>query len=914
MSFNVYPPIGGPASGSSALPMSNTPSSSSNPRESYSYPTSSQNATQMSSASYSNPQGQAWTTSTPASASSSTPSSSYIASSQNAWMNWSANLPVNSTSDPPLATKHNTTTSAASSSTYDANRIISYGFPYMDIPPSAGPSTSNAVGTTYLDQKDKDFESKFLSAAFAAPAINLGTGDRFSQLLEAKMSMMSGMSNAQNTNSEYGSMTAPIPTAQPQQYDYRLQEFPIQAQDTNPVNPYPTSAPMSSANPNMHNANPLPISPTIAKSFQHVLNPPDPHFNSTFITPNRFTAMNMPPPPPPQVVPDQSTSLRPADDTSIASPYVTSTYGNMSRPVDDIASFSAIQTPWLQGMGGFGGPPPPPPQREMPSLSPVTSSNTRINTPYTQYTQQGGSRLLPEYAHRSQPVFDPLAIEKHLSDWSQTQIQPDLVAPLPDPVQYYNRQRSPTSSQGDGSTYIQSSAQSQGQARSNFLPIEYPHPQAQSSSAPPSINPSSPVTHLAPLPASAPTSVRSSKSPINPSAPAPQRQIITGWSSNAAVTPKAAPNESSSRIKANAVAAEENLPPVLKIRVKKSNSIDKGSTASYPAPGLVKKTPNPPKAVSGNLTSAPKGTKFSFSTSINKADLALKSKRKKDNTAQELDEEKEHAPSKPKHNESGVSRKKRKTASKDKEAEPQKTAEPPLASSNEDKAAFRTAPSTKTETQCLKTPIDKTVIACNNCRAKKLKCNGEKPKCFHCHRRGEDTCVYEAILRRRGPGKHNKEKPPKEAKEGKKRKSTASTQENEDHSSNEHDSEDDGDQDDNEEGNKSIRKASSDNGQTQPVYESFGLGGGGEMGRIDSRRLNEDELQNMTYILKKDKDQDNSFKDNSTPKTILQSGTEKGNGNPRQGVLGMGFGHNLNTQNLNLLGSGSRFELSTARD
>lgn len=38
------------------------------------------------------------------------------------------------------------------------------------------------------------------------------------------------------------------------------------------------------------------------------------------------------------------------------------------------------------------------------------------------------------------------------------------------------------------------------------------------------------------------------------------------------------------------------------------------------------------------------------------------------------------------------------------------------------------------------------------------RCNGARPRCHHCARRGEEQCSYDATLRRRGPGKKNKDK------------------------------------------------------------------------------------------------------------------------------------------------------------
>ena len=47
------------------------------------------------------------------------------------------------------------------------------------------------------------------------------------------------------------------------------------------------------------------------------------------------------------------------------------------------------------------------------------------------------------------------------------------------------------------------------------------------------------------------------------------------------------------------------------------------------------------------------------------------------------------------------------------------------------------------------------------------RCDGGKPKCRNCERRGEDACEYDATLRRRGPGKHNKKYKEKARSRGK---------------------------------------------------------------------------------------------------------------------------------------------------
>ncbi|KAJ7600634.1 hypothetical protein C8J56DRAFT_1074026 [Mycena floridula] len=51
----------------------------------------------------------------------------------------------------------------------------------------------------------------------------------------------------------------------------------------------------------------------------------------------------------------------------------------------------------------------------------------------------------------------------------------------------------------------------------------------------------------------------------------------------------------------------------------------------------------------------------------------------------------------------------------------------------------------------------KTLIACDFCRGRKLRCDGKKPKCYNCKGRDEQDCVYQTHARRRGPGKAPKE-------------------------------------------------------------------------------------------------------------------------------------------------------------
>ncbi|OCF59837.1 hypothetical protein L486_02510 [Kwoniella mangroviensis CBS 10435] len=791
-------------------------------------------------------------------------SSAYITNSQNAWMNWSTAPPPPSTE--PIYNASGNTTSYGSAFNYSNSR------------PNIIEKASEHI---YGEPKVKNFDT-----AFAAPAINLGTGDRFSQLLEAKMSMMNGNSGASTpviNVVEAGGSSGPMTEAQYPSYDYPMQQFPAQ-----PQNPYqPVSDPSSSS------LNPSP---------------------NGYLTSNRYSTMIIPPP-----------------STNLSDPF-NADMGVSSNPLETSQTQNQTMTQpgFMPDSDKYYYPPPPPPQGDIPEPSTVTSPrSTLTNFLSHQPNMNHQYQEVPPYINRLPPL-DPLSIEKRLADWSQVHIQPDLVAPLPASVQEYKRRTSPPVV-GDGLRYEQPSTSNTSTDYFQQYPPAFPQSSAQTqiysqgSSARQSFNPSPSVNHLqASLSSSTQTSIPSSTSPsilpdaVDQSQSQPQRTpTVTGWTSSQHL-----PSTSQSVPPPPTAPQEEALPPLLKIRVKDTASalppppenleLEPILEWTSTQPALIPKRPAQPKDVSGSTNH--KGKKFSFKTSVSRADLGMGLGSATKGHSHRKVNEKEVS-----QNKGEISRIVEKHTSKSEEKETKKGSgkRKRKSSIHVEEHEEEDAETKNQSVKVTKPPIEKTFIACNNCRAKKLKCNGEKPKCFHCHRRGEETCVYEAILRRRGPGKHNKEKKPK----SKSKKKSARNAEDDSNSDSESGSTS---EDANETSvlakksksssvSLSKSKSSSSIGadmkeSVESHFESFGLGGGGSIGRIDTRRLKEDEIQNMSYILKPQTDfsKTDGYDDRELPLT-----------NQGQGNLAMGFGAGLNiidggTQHLG--GIGTRFVMSTARE
>ncbi|WWD06017.1 hypothetical protein V865_004102 [Kwoniella europaea PYCC6329] len=840
-----YPPLGQPVSGvstDSTLPNGSTPISDTGHYSSNMfYPTATSQP------------GTNW-------------SSAYVTNSQNAWMNWSTAPPPPSTD--PIYNASGNTTSYGSTSSYPDTR------PDMN---------HKANEHTYGQLEGRNFDT-----AFAAPAINLGTGDRFSQLLEAKMSLMNGNSGAStpvNNSVEAGGSSGPMTEAQYPSYDYPMQQFPAQ-----PQNPYqPVSDPSSSS------LNPSP---------------------NGYLTPSRYSTMIIPPP-----------------SANLSNPF-NADMGVSSNPLETPQTQNEIMTQpqFMPDSNKYYYPPPPPPQGDIPEPSTVTSPrSTLTNFLSHQPVMNHQYQEVPPYINRL-PLLDPLSIEKRLADWSQVHIQPDLVAPLPAAVQEYKRRTSPPVV-GGGPRYEQPSTSNTSTDYFQQYPPPFPQSSAhtqthsEASSAQQSFNPSPSVNHLqASLSSSTQTSIPSSTSPtmipdaVDQSQSQPQRTpTVTGWTSSQHFS-----STSQSIPPPPTAPQEEALPPLLKIRVKDTASalppppenleLEPVLEWTSTQPALIPKRPAQPKDVSGSTVQT--GKKFSFKTSVSRADLGMGLGSATKGHSHRKVNEKEVS-----QNKEEISRIIQEHTSKSEEKETKKGSgkRKRKSSIHVEEQKEEDAESKNQSVRVTKPPIEKTIIACNNCRAKKLKCNGEKPKCFHCHRRGEETCVYEAILRRRGPGKHNKEKKPK----SKSKKTSTRNAEDDSNSDSESGSTS---EDENETSvlakksksnsiSSSKSKSSSSIGadmkeSEESHFESFGLGGGGSIGTIDARRLKEDEIQNMSYILNPQNafNKTNDYDGRELPLT---------NQGQAQGNLAMGFGAGMNiidggTQHLG--GIGSRFVMSTARE
>ncbi|WRT63464.1 uncharacterized protein IL334_000369 [Kwoniella shivajii] len=819
------------------------------------------------------------------------------------WMNWSVAPSTPSTSNvlQPSTTYENT----------NQNQIIPCGYHDLnanankqnvpnEYPLSSTISNSNRTVSAYVEEPgyldhhrhQKDHQKADTHWAGPATKIDLGTGNRFQELLETKMSLMAGGSPITTPSNSHMSTPPSIPPSY--RYDHTA-EYPLPQIPT-----YPNHTPITNYSTS---TSPLPY-PTNPSTSYDV---PQSHGHGQNLTPTGY--------------PGSMISSRGPE--TLSAPIMSSHSGESSRS-NDSAWIPPNKQYHISPSQSLTIAPPP--------LLSNGDISTAVYTPIHTPTAQQQNRI------------DPLDVEKQLSDWSQTQIQPDLVAPLPASIQSWRRQANSPLLLGEGQTYRYPSdpppTQDQSQLPNNVIEANMSRMLSStrssfSSSVPPPPPPPPSISH---------TQSTQTNHRLNHHMPPWESQGFSDKRPHEAIPPPLPwAVDYSSTIPISKPQQQEILPPLLKIRVQ--NTVASSPISSHgQSQAQSQWTSNQPEEVSVNLKSKKDvGKKFSLSTSINKADLLKKDKIKKSKTAKPTIENEKIDNRDHEASDTSKQPEKKKRKIKGKKEESGRKNELAESASAKSSVVDKSAESSTQNTKAQKQAQDKTNIACNHCRAKKLKCNGEKPNCYHCHRRGETTCSYEAVLRRRGPGKNNKEKE-KETEKGKtsRSKNSISTSNSMERGSSENvsasvsrrgnsprggSSGSDDDEDEEDQGEQTQREGDIAVHEPQSesnvrIVESFGLGGGGEHGRINGRRLDETELHQMNYILKQQQNADDKV-------------------NVGGGSLGMGFGNNLGlglaskvnmgtglrgspttitpvTNSSSILtglgGSGSRFELSTARE
>ncbi|KAK8845306.1 hypothetical protein IAR55_006019 [Kwoniella newhampshirensis] len=694
---------------------------------------------------------------------------------------------------------------------------------------------SNGYGGQYQNQQqygaDKKEEEVSLFDTFAGSVVNLETGSRFDQLLEAKMNLM----NQNRGQFEPVSVTAP-----PSQVDFSpLGFFPSTALpvEQSPLYPQPPSSEL--------------LQPSLSVS-------------------NSFTPMSQ-----------------------TQSPALESQQQEQPTGFSYRVPLSSSQSPSWQNV-----------PNQYSAQPPMTHSPS--NVVYTpQYGQQKHQQHTPTPPQqRSTPPMplslDPAAVERRLQDLTQTQIQPDLVAPLPNEISWVlQRHRSSGSSDSDRrSSYGQMPVQSSSQDHSKSAAtsgMTFKTPQSGYSSTPLissglsqtstsiSLQPSQTLPTSSSLPMSSGLStsayisepmyathaVRRSaqSSPLSDQHQPPKPTFLSrkatypplsdnspalGFSgppplSESQSYPSAFPSRplqmpttelpwinplgSTNRIESvrQPPPLPEALPPVLKIRVfnseqAKRNPLALGSSVQLPTPASAIDDPSSAEPTKSSATSVrpTNSKKFSFSTTM----VQPKKARGKGKAKKNLEE----------------------SSSGTKEPQPPSASKSPESKKRKNETA-------ETNEERERRLLDKTTIACNMCRTKKLKCNGDRPRCFHCARRGEEACTYDPVLRRRGKGRKNKKK----GSAGSDRSGSNAGR-----------------------GDSSPSEESGED-ELDERQDRTGCGGRRDLGIRASAKGEEAVIGDMSYLLKKD---------------TAQSG---GMG------MGMGFGGGLG------MGSGSRFELSTER-
>ncbi|WWD22254.1 hypothetical protein CI109_106745 [Kwoniella shandongensis] len=715
-------------------------------------------------------------------------------------------------------------------------------------------------------QANEKEEEESIFDTFGGTVVSLGTGSRFDQLLEAKMNMM----NQSQTRIE--SMSNQLP-ATAYNYMTAVPQPPLAAEHLPPYQP--TGYPPSHMVPVVNGYSSVSQSPSLP-----VQQP------TQSILPNEPPRHQLPP---------------------------------------------AMSSSW----------PPMPAQYPPQPMAFQSPSNGYQSVPYSQPRPPPLTTPSPHQLPPPAPTstyMDPAAVERRLQDWSQTHIQPDLVAPMPIEISsILDKQRSASGSErGSSLGYGASQTSQQGhadypsfslQTGMNFSAMQNGFASTSSMNHTPT-QPSTPMAHQLSrsftnpsLSCEAPTTRNergfatqlekqtTKSSPHSSGLRPPQDPIsLTRTSSNAASSssspsvsfsapphrsisltmpselPWSNPGTSTTRPPPNPLphTQSEPLPPVLKIRVVNSSEPVKRESSevgqSAPVASTTEKPGLPSSEQADGAESRPDSKKFSLTAAVAATTSTKKGRGKGKAKKAKLGDDRE----------STVANGKENTATM-----PTLPAASKSQSSTSKSKKRKSEAVGETKEERDRRLLDKTTIACNMCRAKKLKCNGDRPRCYHCARRGEEACTYDPVLRRRGKGKNNKNHG--KGKEG------SEDRDREEGSSPSGDSESDEPPDDRPQQMKQQKKTN----EALPLGPNeIGSGekivSGSGSGLISRGEHVVEGVGDMSYLLKKEG---------------VSSGGGGGGGGGRGVGIGMGFG-GVSSLGIGMgigMGSGSRFELSTER-
>ncbi|WVN90127.1 uncharacterized protein L203_105362 [Cryptococcus depauperatus CBS 7841] len=345
-------------------------------------------------------------------------------------------------------------------------------------------------------------------------------------------------------------------------------------------------------------------------------------------------------------------------------------------------------------------------QLQTPNLAPIPSRHSQFCNYAVQCPSLSMASLdsiTPGSSQQSLPHHSPTAVEPRLQDWSKVHVQPDLVAPLPMDATWIRE-----TSEGDRSLYQRTPPT--------------PHSSFKGYSASDKSTSNSVTDKLY------------SCDSLMPSLPLPMN------------SPLVPPTDPSMELGSCSNITNNNLPPLLKIRVHQKKDQSTSTSHMSLAREHVNKIPVVPSAMKRYIVTGPEECGMQ---DLNSCGNELF------NTIKPFGIRKfSLKASVPMRRKRGRPRKDR----YDKTDTSNLTAFPMDHRRSSENGCGDCGRNQIKHGKNGKEILPKTSIACQFCRLKKLKCDGVKPRCFHCVKRGEEVCEYEAVLRRRGPGKQNRKR------------------------------------------------------------------------------------------------------------------------------------------------------------